>query len=54
MIKEFLVDCPVQDMSRFVSGLLATAMQTIYSHEEQQIKAITENINEFSNFILKT
>lgn len=26
-IKEFLLDCPVHDMSRFVAGLLKTAMQ---------------------------
>jgi hypothetical protein len=26
IIREFLVDCPVHDMARFVSGLLKTAM----------------------------
>ena len=26
-IKEFLLDCPIHDMCRFVSGLLKTAMQ---------------------------
>jgi hypothetical protein len=34
MIKEFLFDCPVQDMSRFIAGLLATAMKTVYTYEE--------------------
>ena len=34
MIKEFLFDCPVQDMSRFIAGLLATAMKTVFTYEE--------------------
>jgi hypothetical protein len=29
-IKEFFIDCPVHDMSRFTSGLLKTAMQQVY------------------------
>jgi len=43
MIKEFFVDCPIPDMSRFTSGLLKTAMQTIYDHEK---KPLLDYINE--------
>jgi hypothetical protein len=38
LIKEFLIDCPIPDMKRFVSGLLQTAMQTVYKHEEESIR----------------
>ena len=34
LIKEFLIDCPIPDMKRFVAGLLKTAMQTVYKFEE--------------------
>ena len=34
LIKEFLIDCPIPDMKRFVAGLLKTAMQTVYKYEE--------------------
>ena len=34
LIKELLIDCPLADMKRFVSGLLKTAMITVYEHEE--------------------
>lgn len=34
IIREFLVDCPVHDMGRFVSAILKTAMETIYKYEE--------------------
>jgi len=37
IIREFLVDCSVHDMSRFVSGLLNSAMQTVYKEEEASI-----------------
>ena len=37
IIREFLIDCPVHDMARFVSGLLKSAMQTVYQFEEQSI-----------------
>jgi len=35
MIKEFLIDCPIPDMSRLVSGLLSIAIKTVYAFEEQ-------------------
>ena len=44
IIKEFLIDCPITDMKRFVSGLLKTAMQTVYKFEEQSIEAYTISI----------
>ena len=37
-IKEFFVDCPIHDMSRFTQGLLKTAMQLVYVFEANQIK----------------
>lgn len=37
IIREFLIDCPVHDMARFITGLLKTAMQTVYKFEEAQI-----------------
>lgn len=37
LIKEFLIDCPITDMKRFVAGLLKTAMQTVYKYEEEAI-----------------
>jgi len=54
MIKEFLFDCPVSDMSRFVAGLLSTAMKTVYPHEEQQILVYIESLPNLENFITKT
>jgi len=39
LIKEFLIDCPIPDMKRFVAGLLKTAMQAIYSFEAEAIKS---------------
>jgi len=37
LIKEFLIDCPIPDMKRFVAGLLNTAMVKVYKHEEASI-----------------
>jgi hypothetical protein len=37
VIREFLVDCPVPDMSRFVSAILKTAMETVYRFEEASL-----------------
>lgn len=39
LIKEFLIDCPIPDMKRFVAGLLKTAMQTVYKFEELSIQS---------------
>jgi hypothetical protein len=41
LIKEFLIDCPIPDMKRFVAGLLRTAMVKVYKHEEQVLAAYT-------------
>lgn len=30
IIKEFLIDCPIPDMKRFVAGLIKTAMVNVY------------------------
>ena len=32
------MDCTIGDMSRFTAGLLKTAMQQIYKHEQEMIK----------------
>lgn len=37
IIKEFFIDCPIPDMGRFICGLLNTAMETVYKHEEESI-----------------
>jgi hypothetical protein len=36
-IKEFFIDCPVHDLSRFVQGMLKTAMERVYSFEKEGI-----------------
>lgn len=37
LIKEFLIDCPIPDMKRFIAGLLKTAMQNVYEFEKPYI-----------------
>jgi hypothetical protein len=37
MIKEFFVECPIADMSRFMAGLMKTAMNTLYVFEKEKI-----------------
>jgi len=37
-IKEFFIDCPVHDMARFAAGLLKTAMDQVYEHEQGAIR----------------
>jgi len=54
MIKEFLVDCTVPDMSRFTAGLIGTAMQMVYKFEEQQIVSYLDNTNDFEQWIHQT
>jgi len=44
IIKEFLIDCPVTDMKRFVAGLLKTAMQTVYKFEEESLREYNASI----------
>lgn len=34
IIKEFLLDCPIHDLTRFVQGLLRVAMEEVYKHEK--------------------
>jgi hypothetical protein len=51
MIKEFLVDCTIPDMSRFTAGLIGTAMKTVYKFEEQQIASYLENTNDIESWI---
>ena len=48
IIKEFLLDCPVTDMQRFTSGLLQTAMQTLYKYEEEAIARYMANLDKVS------
>ena len=38
LIKELLIDCPIPDMKRFVAGLIKTAIDTIYKHEEKYLR----------------
>ena len=38
VINEFLIDCLIPDMKRFVAGLIKTAMKLIYRFESEQIK----------------
>lgn len=42
LLKEFLIDCPIPDMKRFVGGLLRTAMQTVYVFEEKELRNICQ------------
>ena len=37
IIKEFLIDCPISDMRRFIAGLLKTAMENLYKYEINSI-----------------
>jgi len=46
MIKEFLVDCTVADMSRFTAGLLKTAMRTLYEHEMESMQQYTKQLEQ--------
>lgn len=41
---EFLVECPIVDMSRFIAGLLKVAMKTIYEYEEKAIRQLNKEI----------
>lgn len=41
---EFLVNCPINDMSRFIAGLLKVAMKTLYEYEERGIRATVNKI----------
>ena len=50
LLIEFLIDCPIPDMKRFVGGLLRTAMRKVYEYENQQIKAYCSQI-ELNSFI---
>jgi hypothetical protein len=36
-MKEFFIECPIQDMSRFAAGLVKTAMETVYPYEKESI-----------------
>ena len=50
LLIEFLIDCPIPDMKRFVGGLLRTAMRKVYEVESQQIKKYCSEI-ELTGFI---
>lgn len=50
LIRELLIDCPISDMKRFISGLLKTAMKNVYKYEE---KAIIEYIDQSEQDIIK-
>jgi len=56
IIKEFLLDCAISDMQRFTSGLLRTAMQTLYKYEEAGIANYLKRIENHSvvGFIQET
>ena len=41
-------------MSRFVTGLLNTAMQTVYKHEKRSIIRYVEEMSEIENYISST
>lgn len=41
-------------MSRFVAGLLKTAMQTVYQHEKRSILRYIESISELEDYISST
>jgi hypothetical protein len=45
-IKEFFIDCPIHDMSRFTQGLLKTAMQQVYQNEMGQIDEIIQMMDQ--------
>ncbi len=45
LIKEFLIDCPIPDMKRFVAGLLRTAMKKVYKHEEAAIITYIQSLD---------
>ena len=57
-IKEFLIDCPIHDMSRFVNGLLKTAMIQVYEFEKELIdkysNALAENGDDIMKFVRST
>ena len=38
IIKEFVIDCPIPDMKRFVAGLLKTAMRRVFKYEDKAIQ----------------
>jgi hypothetical protein len=42
LIKEFFIECPVQDMGRFAAGLIKTAMETVYPFEKDKIDRYIE------------
>lgn len=54
IIREMLVECTVQDMSRFAAGLLNTAMQTLYQHEKRGILRYIEEFAELDNYLQST
>jgi hypothetical protein len=55
LIKEFLIDCPIPDMKRFVGGLLKTAMNTVYKHEEQALREYIQSLEtDPLEYIVKT
>ena len=39
------MDCAIVNMSRFTSGLLKTAMETLYKHEQQALMAYINKID---------
>lgn len=45
MIKEFFVECPINDMSRFMAGLMKTAMANLYVYEKEKIDAYVDWMN---------
>ena len=45
IIKEFFLDCSIVDMARFTSGLLKTAMNTLYQYEEKGIQNYIKNMD---------
>ena len=56
-IKEFLIDCPIPDMKRFIAGLLKTAMNTVYKFEEPQIQeyiSILDNNSGIVDYVQNT
>ena len=50
------MDCTIGDMSRFTAGLLKTAMQQIYKHEEEWIQRYIEQMDagNISDYIKQT
>lgn len=45
LIREFLIDCPIPDMKRFVAGLLKTAMNTVYRYEQEALTVMANTID---------